>query len=146
MKRRAALQRRHVREFVGFGLVGASGYVVNLVVFALAYEARTGHLVAATLGFLIAVSNNFMLNRRWVFGTVHGCRARRQAPRYLLVSVAGFLVSLGILEILVRAAGATALAAQAIAILAVTPLSFAGQKLWSFGAPGAVRTAIALLR
>jgi putative flippase GtrA len=47
------------------------------------------------------------------------------------VSVATFLVSLLILELLVRA-GAAEVPAQAAAIVASTPLNFLGNKLWSF--------------
>ena len=49
-------------------LVGASGYVVNLATFALCVEALGFHYpVAATVAFLVAVTNNFWWNRHWTF-------------------------------------------------------------------------------
>ena len=40
-----------------------------------------------------------------------------------------------VLELLVSVAGMEKVPAQAIAILAATPLNFVGNKLWSFGKP-----------
>src|SRR6266487_4086780 len=49
-----------------FGLVGGSGYVINLVAFTLLVEsAGVHHLIAAVLSFCLAVTNNFLLNRMW---------------------------------------------------------------------------------
>jgi hypothetical protein len=49
----------------------------------------------------------------------------------VVVSLASLAANLVVLEILV-AAGAGKVAAQAVAIVLVTPLNFAGNKLWSF--------------
>ena len=38
-----------------------------------------------------------------------------------------------ILELLVNTAGVPEIAAQAISIVAATPLNFVGNKMWSFG-------------
>jgi putative flippase GtrA len=48
------------------------------------------------------------------------------------VSFVAFLVSLGVLTLLVEGTSVAKLPAQAIAIVAVTPLNFVGNKLWSF--------------
>ena len=118
-------------QLLRFGIVGASGYVVNLAVFALATgPAGLGHRAAATAAFLVAVTNNFGWNRHWTFRAGAG-RARFQAARFLVVSLAAFLLALALLELLV-AAGVAALAAQAIAILCATPVNFLGNRLWSF--------------
>jgi dolichol-phosphate mannosyltransferase len=135
--------RRHVRELTLFCLVGASGYVVNLAVFELSYGAGAGHVVAAIAAYLVALTNNFLLNRRWVFSGATRAATRVQAPRYVAVSLVAFGVSLGILDVLVSFGGVPALAAQACAIVAVTPMSFAGQKLWSFRSATALRAATA---
>ena len=51
---------------------------------------------------------------------------------FLVVSVAAFLVGLALLTALVELGGVAELPAQAAAIVAVTPLSFLANKLWSF--------------
>lgn len=130
---RAAVRRPDAwLQLLQFGLVGASGYVVNLAVFTLAvHGADMRYQVAATLAFLVAVSNNFLWNRHWTFKAGDG-RAHHQAARFLLVSVIAFGVGLALLTVLVELGGMREVPAQAIAIVAVTPLSFLANKLWSF--------------
>ena len=119
-------------QLVRFGLVGASGYVVNLAVFTLLVHAAGVHYRAAALGaFLVAVANNFLWNRRWTFRARDG-HAGFQAARFLTVSVAAFAFNLLMLELLIGLLDAPEVPAQALAILAATPLSFLGNKLWSF--------------
>lgn len=120
-------------ELVRFAAVGGSGYVVNLLVFAALVEgAGTDHKVAAFGAFLVAVANNFLWNRRWTF-RAHDGHAGFQAARFLAVSVGAFLLSFAILELLVTAAGVAEVPAQAVSIVCATPLSFLGNKLWTFG-------------
>ena len=120
-------------ELVRFAFVGASGYAVNLAVFALlVHGAGAHHRLAATGAFLVAVANNFTWNRRWTFRARDG-GARGQAARFLGVSLGAFVLGLVVLEALVTGAGAPEVPAQAVAILAVVPVSFLGNKLWTFG-------------
>jgi putative flippase GtrA len=131
---RALRERDHWLQLLRFGLVGASGYVVNLAVFALAtHGLGVDYRLAAAVAFLVAVSNNFTWNRRWTFDA-RGGHAGRQAARFLIISVAAFLVGLGLLQLLVEWVGVPKLPAQAGSILAVMPLSFLGNRLWSFSA------------
>ena len=122
-------------QLLRFGIVGVSGYAVNLVVFTIVLNgAGLSYLIAATVAFLVAVSNNFLWNRRWTFKLdEHHRPVHHQAARFLTVSVAAFLAGLGLLAALVEGAGLPEVAAQALAIVAVTPLSFLANKLWSFG-------------
>jgi dolichol-phosphate mannosyltransferase len=119
-------------QLVRFALVGASGYVVNLAVFAaLVHGAAVSYRVAALGAFLVAVANNFVWNRRWTF-RARGGHAGFQAARFLTVSVAAFLFNLAVLELLVAGFELPEVPAQAIAIVAATPLSFLGNRLWTF--------------
>ena len=118
-------------QLVRFAAVGASGYVVNLAVFTLAlHVAGIDYKVAAVLAFLISVANNFWWNRHWTFEAREG-HAGFQAARFLTVSVAAFAFSYVALLALVEGAHLPEVLAQAVAIVAATPLSFLGQKLWS---------------
>lgn len=119
-------------QLVRFALVGASGYVVNLAVFSLLVHGADVHYrLAATGAFLIAVANNFLWNRTWTFRARAG-HAGFQAARFLTVSVAAFALNLALLEVLVSAFEVPEVPAQAVAVVAATPLSFLGNKLWSF--------------
>ncbi len=119
-------------QLVRFACVGASGYAVNLATFASAVHfAGLDYRLAATAAFLVAVTNNFFWNRHWTFDARTG-RAAFQAARFFTVSVAAFVFNLAALQALVTAGGLAEVPAQALAIVVATPVSFAGNKLWSF--------------
>jgi putative flippase GtrA len=130
---RAGLRKPHNWvQLIKFCAVGASGYVVNLSVFALCVEVLDlHHLVAATAAFVVAVTNNFWWNRRWTF-RARGGHAGFQAARFFTVSVAAFLFAALVLELLVSVAELPDLPSQAIAVVVATPLNFIGNKMWSF--------------
>jgi dolichol-phosphate mannosyltransferase len=124
-------QKHNWWQLARFTAVGASGYVVNLATFALVNALVGDYRVAAVAAFLVAVTNNFFWNRHWTFDASHG-HAGRQAARFLVVSLAGFVVNLVLLELLVAVAGMPELPAQAIAVAAATPCNFLGNRLWTF--------------
>ena len=128
----SALRRSHNwLQLAKFSAVGATGYVVNLAVFAaLLRGAGIHYLAAATCSFLVAVTNNYTWNRLWTFRHQRGHIAY-QGMRFLVVSVAALGVNLLLLQLLVTA-GLAEIPAQAVAIVLVTPLNFVGNKLWSF--------------
>ena len=80
---------------------------------------------------MVAVTNNFWWNRHWTFRARDG-HAGFQAARFFAVSVVAFLFAAAVLELLVSVAGVPELPAQAISIVAATPLNFIGNKMWSF--------------
>jgi len=119
-----------------FGAVGATGYVVNLIVFTLLNGAADlNHLLAAVGAFAVAVTNNFLLNRHWTFRHQGSAEAHAgfQAARFLTVSLVGLGVNLAALAALVDGAGLGELPGQAIAVAVATPVNFIGNKLWTFG-------------
>ncbi len=128
---------RHPRnwfQLIRFAAVGASGYVVNLVVFAACVHLLSvDYRIASVIAFLVSMVNNFWLNRHWTFDAKHE-HPMFQAVRFFAVSLIAFGFSEIVLIALVDGAVTTKVVAQAIAITAGTPLSFVGQKLWSFRA------------
>src|SRR5436309_11312239 len=121
-------------QLVRFGAVGASGYVVNLAVFALCvHAAGIDYRVSAVIAWIVSVLNNFWWNRHWTFGA-HQAHPVHQGARFFAVSLLAFGFTYLVLIGLVSGAGMTKVPAQAIAIAAGTPLNFVGQKLWSFKA------------
>jgi len=118
-------------QLAKFGIVGGSGYLINLAVFALlAGLLGIHHIPAAICAFLVAVSNNFFWNRHWTFGPGEG-PAHFQAARFFVVSVASLGINLVALELLLSG-GLGELAAQAIAVAVAMPFNFLGNKLWAF--------------
>jgi dolichol-phosphate mannosyltransferase len=119
-------------QLIKFGAVGFSGYVLNLAVFALMVEAvGINYRVAAVIAFVVAVTNNFIWNRHWTFKAGEG-HAGFQAVRFLVVSLIALGFNLLVLELLVAVLDVSEIPAQAVAVVAATPLNFIGNKLWSF--------------
>jgi putative flippase GtrA len=126
----AALRRRtNWVQLAKFGVVGASGYVVNLVVFAALLS--WGAHVAAAISFVVAAASNYWWNRHWTF--VHQkAHIGAQGARFFLVSLAAFAVNQLWLVLFIDLLHWRKVASQAVAIILVTPLNFLGNKLWSF--------------
>jgi dolichol-phosphate mannosyltransferase len=118
-------------QLAQFCAVGFSGYVVNLVVYTLLLRGVGFHYLPAAVGsFLVAVANNYTWNRLWTFRRHRG-HVAWQGVRFLVVSTIALCANLVVLTLLVTL-GLDEVLAQALAIALVTPVNFAGNKLWSF--------------
>jgi dolichol-phosphate mannosyltransferase len=117
-------------QFLRFCTVGASGYAVNLAVYAALLDAGLHYLAAAAVAFLVAAISNYAWNRTWTFRT-SGAPLVGQGARALVVSALSLGANQLFLLVLVSA-GAGHLAAQAVAIVLAMPFSFAANKLWAF--------------
>ncbi|MBV8331528.1 MAG: GtrA family protein [Candidatus Eremiobacteraeota bacterium] len=92
--------RRGVRQFVKFGIVGASGFIVNLVIFTLLQRVVPDHTrplqynVIYSIAFFAGGVSNYYLNRVWTFrSTGH---AVREGAQFLTVSAIALGVGLGV--------------------------------------------------
>jgi putative flippase GtrA len=128
--RLAAARPANWLELVRYCCVGGSGYLINLGVFLLA-DPSMPYTLAFTIAFVCAATSNFLLNRLWTFRIEHG-RPHHQYARFLGVSAAALVLDLVVLRALVELAGAQKPLAAAIAILVALPVSFLGNKLWTF--------------
>jgi putative flippase GtrA len=121
-------------QLIRFGAVGASGYVVNLAVFAACVHLlRIDFRIASPIAYLVSVVSNFWLNRHWTF-SARAAHPGRQAVRFFVVSLTAYGISYAVLLLLVGSVGLDKVVAQALAVIAGMPLQFVGQKLWSFKA------------
>jgi dolichol-phosphate mannosyltransferase len=127
----AAREPENWVQLLKFGLVGGSGYLVNLGVFVL-LNGNLGvqHTIAAVGAFCVAVSSNYFWNRHWTFGPGEG-PAHFQAARFIVVSLGALLLNVGMLELLVGS-GMGQLPAQAISVAFAMPFNFLGNRLWTF--------------
>jgi dolichol-phosphate mannosyltransferase len=128
---RGTLKPGNWLQLFQFGIVGVSGYLINLAVFAIVNNGLGIHYIAAAiLAFCVAVTNNFWWNRHWTFDAKHG-HAGFQAARFFTVSVLALVVNLIALKLLVGG-GMSELPAQAISVAIAMPFNFIGNKLWTF--------------
>jgi putative flippase GtrA len=127
--RGAALMTRHRRNvglLVRFGVVGASGVLVNLLtlvvlrrfgphfddaVLALGssgFNLRWYH-VYSTIAFLVANLSNFQLNRTWTFKSNLAAPWWREYWPFLAVGLAGQVIGLALLTLLMHPGSAISL-------------------------------------
>jgi putative flippase GtrA len=119
-------------QLVRFLAVGASGFAINIALYALlVHPLAVPYVAAAIVSNLIALSSNFVLNREWTFAATHG-RRRLQVPRFAVVSAAGFVVNLLVLQLCVEALGAPKLPAEVVASAVAAPVNFLGSRQWAF--------------
>ena len=83
-------------EFVNYGLVGASGFIVDLVFYYLFQVMGLSHQWARALSFWPAVSWNWQLNRIATFGERKRRPRTRQWAEFVVTSLAGFTINWGV--------------------------------------------------
>lgn len=89
--------RQLVSRFVKFGIVGASGMVVDFgVLYLMRNVAGLPDLVANTISFTAAATSNYFLNRVWTFRS-HEKQVGIEYVKFLLVSIVGLVINNGVL-------------------------------------------------
>ncbi len=122
------------KQLIRFLCVGASGYVINLVAFfILIHGLGAPDELSFVLAAAIASTNNFVWNRHWTFGAKED-HPFWQGVRFFAVSFLVLIAAAGIYAALVGLGLDWKVAADGIAWVIATPISFVVQKLWSFKA------------
>lgn len=122
------------KQLIRFLCVGASGYVINLVAFfVLIHGLAAPDKLSFVLAAAIASTNNFIWNRHWTFGAKED-HPFWQGVRFFAVSFLVLIAAAGIYTALVGLGLDWKVAADGIAWVIATPISFIVQKLWSFKA------------
>jgi putative flippase GtrA len=128
-------ERRGVRQFVKFAIVGASGFAVNLIIFTLLQLVVPNHMDAGpyyaiySVAFLAGGVSNFFLNRAWTFRSAG--HAGKEAAQFLSVSVLALLVGL-IVSALVAPALGHGHKTWFIATVSGIVVNFFVNKYWTF--------------
>lgn len=130
--RSAVLHTGNWLQFFRFAVVGVTGYLVNLGVYALCLHVLgIDYRIASVIAYFTSVMNNFWLNRHWTFGA-RGRNPAAQGVRFFIVTLVAFGFSELLLIGMVEGLGFSKLIAQALATIGGMPINFIGQKLWSF--------------
>ena len=123
-----------MKRFIKFSVVGLSGTLVNMAVYALAVNSGLYYLIAAIISFLFAVTNNFYWNFRWTFRGQAAFRSRRNKYfRFLAVSVLNLGLNLLLLRLFVETLDMDKTLAQLVSIGLVSILNFIMNSRFTFG-------------
>jgi putative flippase GtrA len=90
----ARTNRKEVKRFVKFAIVGAAGSITDFLVLNLLVQfAGLPLAVANTFSFVAAVMQNFALNRIWTFPESRERNARGQLVQFAIVSLVGYALN-----------------------------------------------------
>lgn len=85
-----------------FGVVGLFGMLIDFIVTWLCKEKlKLNKYLANSIGFTIAVTNNFLLNRYWTFESIAQPFAG-QFLSFILVSLSGLIINNLLLYLLIK--------------------------------------------
>ena len=116
---------------VKFLLVGAGGYLVNLLVFAGLYAIGIQYVTASVLAYLASNALMYLGNRYFTFRLGHEGFWSAYL-RYMLVGVLVVGLNAGLLAALVEGTGIDPRLGQAVSLLLITPVAFVLFKRWTF--------------
>ena len=126
--------RRGVRQFVKFGIVGASGTFVNFLVYHGLLHFRAQLWWAYAVGFLLGGINNYWWNRHWTFRS-RG-HAGKEMAQFVGVSALALCISEPVLWLMDRELPADLHFRNSVAWLAATAagmaINFFVNKYWTF--------------
>jgi putative flippase GtrA len=85
--------RRESRRFAKFLVVGAVGFVVDFGAFNLLLRVfNIDRVVAQTISFSLAVTSNFIWNRRWTYPESRSKPIARQFGQFFVLNLIAWLV------------------------------------------------------
>jgi len=129
-------------RFVKFGLVGASGVVVNLAFVWVGLALWNGSpegtrkALASALGIVVSVFTNFLLNDAWTWADRRKGDRRRdllaRVGRYYLASAAAIALQYGVAMVLAQAADWNLYLAQLVGIALGTVVNYVVNNVWTF--------------
>jgi putative flippase GtrA len=94
-----------------FGLVGVTNTVIDLGIYNLFIfitDVSTGYMIAVFKSFavLAAIVNSYIWNKYWSFEKKEGGNVSEEFTQFLLVSLTGLLLNVGITSLVVNVIGA----------------------------------------
>ena len=114
-----------------FLVVGAAGYGVNLLTFALLVGAGVKYVLASVVSYVVSNALMYLGNRYFTFRLGNEGFWSAYA-RYLLVGLVVVAMNAAVLALLVEGLGLDETVAQALSLLAVTPAAYVMFKRWTF--------------
>jgi putative flippase GtrA len=127
IRRRAGL----LKQFVKFGLVGVSNTLLSLAIYYLLVMLGVNFILANGIAFVLSVLNSYYWNNRFVFSKSTKGHLKPLIRTYLCYG-STFLLSTGLLYLMVAQLGISKLIAPLLNLIITIPLNFLINKYWAF--------------
>jgi len=121
------------KQFIKYCIVGLTGAFVDIgSLYVFVDKIKIPLLVATTMSFILAVINNFFLNKFWTFNE-KSKKYGNQMLKFFIVSCVGLLITNLLMFLQVELLDLWYIFAKIITVLIVLVWNFLGNKYWTFG-------------
>ena len=118
--------------FLKYAIVGCMGTAIDLgSLYVFVEFLRINLLLAAAMSFILAVINNFLLNKYWTFQN-KSSNIRKQFIKFLIVSMIGLLLTELFMSLLVYGLKIWYMASKLVTSGLVLMWNFLANKYWTF--------------
>ena len=125
-------ERRTVRQFVKFAVVGVSSTIIDWGIYLLLTRTTAiFYLLAKVLSFLVSVINSYIWNRRWTFRSQDPKRFH-QFSKFLVVAGVGLALNALIMYLVVSKLKLHDIIGLILASAIVMFWNFLVNKFWTF--------------
>ena len=123
------------KQAVKYYVVGGSGVLVNLgILYALTDFAGFWYTASQVIAISVSISSNFLFNRFWTFSdSIENQRNSVMYIKFLIVSLIGMGIQLGITFALVENIAMYYMYAAGIGILVAGAINYVVNRRWTFG-------------
>lgn len=120
-------------EFAKFALVGVINTLIHLAILHILTEYFSVYYILSSLiGFVVAVTNSFILNTYWTFKKDIKSQTGFRYGKFFLVSVFAAITNLILLYIITEFFGIWYILSQVIATGISLVINFIGNKFWTY--------------
>jgi len=128
-------RKRTAKEAVKYTLISFIGGALNLaILYSLTEFFGIYYIISAVIGFIVAGTNNFTLNKVWTFKENLKDKYFKEYFHFFSVSIFSYILSILILYLLTEFVGIFYVFSQAIALIAGGSLNFVFNKIYTFRA------------
>lgn len=126
--------RFDIKGFIKFGIVGFSGTSLDFIILnVLVIFLSLNVYLAASISFVIAVTNNFLLNKFWTFNAVkQKDSGKKQFIKYFIVSIIALAMNLGLMYLFIEFFSLWYNWAKLLATAIILFWNFFANKYWTF--------------
>ena len=120
------------KQLAKYFTIGVLGTIINLgILYFLVELLDVYYILAATVAYVLAITNNFLWNKKWTFH--NGIKKyKKQYAKYFLVSTIGLILTLLLLTFFVEILNIWYILAQVFSIGIVGIGTFLSNKHWTF--------------